>query len=159
VSGELEDATMTCGEPVVLDLRAARIAGERWAAPGPAVVFPHAGVTDRRAWNEVTGRLAGRVTLAADDRRGYGQSPPAAEPFTHLGDLLAVLDQLAVGPVLLSGNSAGGGLALDAALAAPEWVAGLALACGDLDAPFIRAASAAVAAPRSPGRWRGRHGT
>ena len=48
-------------------------------------------------------------------------------PFTHVDDLLAVLDWAQAGWAWLAGASAGGGLALDTALVAPERVAGLVL--------------------------------
>ena len=65
--------------------------------------------------------------MVAYDRRGYGRTGPSPAPFTHVDDLLAVLDQFTDGPAWLAGASAGGGLALDTALLAPERVAGLIL--------------------------------
>ncbi len=112
----------------------ARLAGERWAAPaaGPPVVLLHAGVADRRGWRAVAEALAaaGREVVAYD-RRGFGETPPpapGAPPFSHLDDLLAVLDAVAQdGPAVLVGNSMGGALALDLAIAAPGRVAALVL--------------------------------
>jgi len=101
------------------------LAGERWPGGGQTVLLLHEGVADRRGWAQVAGLLAPEVTVVAYDRRGYGQTPVSAEPFSHLDDLLAVLDVAAAGPVWLVGASAGGGLALDAALVAPERIAGL----------------------------------
>jgi pimeloyl-ACP methyl ester carboxylesterase len=101
------------------------LAGERWPGGGPTVLLLHEGVADRRGWAEVAGLLAPELTVVACDRRGYGQTPVSTEPFSHLDDLLAVLDQAGAGPVWLAGASAGGGLALDAALVAPRRVAGL----------------------------------
>lgn len=101
------------------------LAGERWPGAGPTVLLLHEGVADRRAWTEVAGRLAPELTVVAYDRRGYGQTPPSPGAFSHLDDLLAVMDQAGPGPLWLAGASAGGGLALDAALTAPGRIAGL----------------------------------
>jgi pimeloyl-ACP methyl ester carboxylesterase len=102
-----------------------RIAGERWPGEGPPAVLLHAGVADRRSWHAVAERLPGPVI--AYDRRGFGETPVSPTPFTHLADLLAVLDATVDGPAWIVGNSMGGALALDAALGAPERVAGLVL--------------------------------
>ncbi len=103
------------------------LAAERWPGGARVVVLLHEGVSDRRGWREMAGYLSPEVTVVTYDRRGFGGTPPSSEPFSHLADLLAVLDQVADGPAWLVGASAGGGLALDTALAAPERVAGLVL--------------------------------
>ena len=104
---------------------AVTLVGERWEGAGTPVVLLHAGVADRRGWYDVAERLTAPVI--AYDRRGFGETPPSPEPFTHLEDLLAVLDATVDGPAWLVGNSMGGALALDAALTAPERVEGLVL--------------------------------
>jgi len=101
------------------------LAGERWPGGAQTVLLLHEGVADRRGWAEVAGLLAPELTAVAYDRRGYGQTPPSTEPFSHLDDLLAVIAHAGAGPVWLAGASAGGGLALDAALVAPGQIAGL----------------------------------
>jgi pimeloyl-ACP methyl ester carboxylesterase len=103
------------------------LACERWPGSSPFVVLLHEGVADRRGWHQVADRLAPQVTVVAYDRRGYGESPVSAAPFTHAGDLLAVLDRVGAERAWLVGASAGGGLALDTALLAPDRVAGLVL--------------------------------
>ena len=101
-----------------------RLAQDHLTADGPRVVLLHAGVADRRAWRDVAPELhAMGADVLAYDRRGFGETPAAEEPFRHVDDLLGLLD----GPTWLVGNSMGGAIALDAALLAPDQVAGLVL--------------------------------
>jgi pimeloyl-ACP methyl ester carboxylesterase len=126
-----EDATMS--ERFVLPVEGCDLVGERWARSAspadasPTVVLLHEGVADRRGWHEVAGLLAPWATVVAYDRRGYGESPVSTSEFTNVGDLRAVLDGEKAERAWLVGASAGGGLALDAALLMPERVAGLVL--------------------------------
>ena len=103
------------------------LAGERWPGGAPLLVLLHEGISDRRGWRQVAERLAPQVTVVAYDRRGHGESPLSTAPFTHAGDLLAILDREQAESAWLVGASAGGGLALDTALLAPDRVAGLVL--------------------------------
>jgi pimeloyl-ACP methyl ester carboxylesterase len=116
-------------ERVDIAVGGAKLAADRSPGEGQAIVLLHAGVCDRRAWRETAERLAsaGRA-VTAYDRRGFGEVPPSREPFRHVDDLLAVLDAVsAADPAWLVGSSMGGGVALDAALEAPERIAGLVL--------------------------------
>src|SRR5499425_2004187 len=115
------------GERFVIEREGCDLAGERWPGNAQLVVLLHEGVSDRRGWREVAQRLAPRVTSVAYDRRGYGESVVSTAAFTDVEDLLAVLDQEQAGRAWLVGASAGGGLALDAALVAPDRVAQLVL--------------------------------
>lgn len=103
------------------------LVGDRWPGEGPTIVLVHAGVADRRSWQDVAGLLAGPATVVTYDCRGYGESPLTPGPFTHLDDLLAVLDEMTAGQVWLGGSSMGGRIALDAAITAPDRIAGLVL--------------------------------
>jgi pimeloyl-ACP methyl ester carboxylesterase len=114
-------------QPLIFDPEGSRLAGERHDGAGPTVVALHAGVADRRCWREIVTHLGGGVTLVSYDRRGYGETPAPSVPFSHLDDLLLVLDELDEPNVWLLGNSIGGQLALDLALRAPARVAGLIL--------------------------------
>jgi len=91
------------------------------------VVLLHAGVSDRRSWELVAPEVSQHATVVSYDRRGFGDSVPGVSSFTHLNDLCAVLDHLQIGKAWLVGSSAGGKLALDAAISLPERVAGLVL--------------------------------
>jgi pimeloyl-ACP methyl ester carboxylesterase len=121
------------------------IAVTRRRGAGRPVVFFHAGVADRRSWDAVMEQLGpDDLDLVAPDRRGHGATPAADDPsaFTHVDDLVAVLDDLEIDRAVLVGNSMGGALALDAALLHPSRVTGIVLlAAGvsgmtDDDTPF-----------------------
>ena len=114
-------------KPVQFQVQGARLTADRWEGTGAPVVLLHAGVADRRSWHATADQLKGVGTVVAYDRRGFGASPPSQVPFEHLDDLIAVLDQLGEGPAWLVGSSSGGKVALDAALAHPDQVAGLVL--------------------------------
>lgn len=103
------------------------LAGERWGRSGPVVVLLHEGVADRRSWRPVARTIADRAIAVSYDRRGFGESAPSTEEFSHVDDLLGVLDAVSASPVWLAGTSAGGGIALDAAIVAPDRVAGMLL--------------------------------
>lgn len=114
-------------ERFVIARAGCELAGERWPGSTQLVVLLHEGVCDRRGWRPVAQHLAPQVTAVAYDRRGYGESAVSSAPFIHVDDLLDVLDREQAGRAWLVGASAGGGLALDAALLAPDRVAGLVL--------------------------------
>ncbi len=103
------------------------LVGESWLTDGPAMVLLHAGVADRRSWYALVPEVSEVASVVAYDRRGFGETLPGSEPFTHLDDLLAVLDQLEIQSAWLVGSSAGGKLALEAAVEVPHRVEGLVL--------------------------------
>src|ERR1700753_1893272 len=117
----------TVSEPLVISRPDIDLAAERWPGGRPVAVLVHEGHAAGRGWRPTADLLAPDLTVVAYDRRGYGETPPSPGPFSHVDDLLAVLDQVADGPAWLVGASAGGGLALDTALTAPDRVAGLVL--------------------------------
>ena len=97
------------------------------AGSGPPVVLCHAGIADRRMWTGPFDALAGRCRVIRFDWRGYGESAPATAEHQLHTDLLGLLDALDIDRAVLAGCSVGGAAALDAALAAPDRVAGLVL--------------------------------
>src|ERR1019366_6054351 len=118
---------MAVAEPIVVNREGSQLFGERWPGGSPVVVLLHAGVADRRCWSKVAEELAGPPTVVAYDRRGFGQTASSHTPFSHVDDLVAVLDEVGADSAWLVGNSMGGGLALDTALMVPDRVEGLVL--------------------------------
>jgi len=94
---------------------------------GDAIVLLHPGWADSRIWEQVLARLRDQHRVIRYDARGYGSSPPPAAPFTQLGDLTAVLDQLKVRHAILVGHSGGASPAISLALDHPDRVSALVL--------------------------------
>ena len=92
------------------------------------VMLLHAGVCDRRGWGELIDALtkAGHRVVAFD-RRGFGETVYVPEPHSSVDDTLAVLGAAGMGPVAVVGNSMGGRVGLDLALAHPDRVEALVL--------------------------------
>ena len=102
---------------------------------GPAVVLVHGFGLDMRMWDAQVRHLAGSFRVVRYDCRGFGASGPfdPAAPYTHAGDLIALLDHLHLGQAVLAGLSFGGRVVMQAALAAPDRVRGLVLLDAVLD--------------------------
>lgn len=97
------------------------------AGHGETVIFLHAGVADHRMWAEVIPRLAGEYHVVAYDRRGFGSAQATPEAYSHVDDLLAVLDTAGIDRATLVGCSQGARIAVDFALAHPARVTALVL--------------------------------
>jgi pimeloyl-ACP methyl ester carboxylesterase len=82
----------------------------------------HAGVCDSRQWARQVALLAPRRTIAPD-LPGCGDAPPAEGEFSFLDYLVPLLD----GPTAVVGNSFGGRIALQLAIARPDLVERLLL--------------------------------
>lgn len=89
----------------------------------------HEGVGDARMWDPVWAELTGAFRLLRYDVRGYGRSPAPTQPYTLLGDALAVLDHFGIATAHVVGCSMGGLCALELSLARPDVVRSLVLLC------------------------------
>lgn len=96
------------------------------AGEGMPLVMIHAGVADSRQWNNEFEYFSQSNQVIRYDMRGYGKSEPAEGEFSHMRDLVSLLDALGVHePLVMMGCSMGGGLAMDFALTYPSRVKGL----------------------------------
>jgi 3-oxoadipate enol-lactonase len=91
------------------------------------VLLLHAGVGDRRLWDGQVEPFAERFLVVRPDLRGFGESPLPGGPFSYVEDVRALLDHLGLERVAVVGNSFGGQVALDFALAHSERVRALVL--------------------------------
>lgn len=106
----------------------AELALTRWGCEGTPIVALHPGVGDSRIWQWCAPPWADAGhRVVAYDRRGFGESRYEEEPHDDLSDLLEVTAATDARPAVIVGNSRGGGLALDLALAHGDHVVGLVL--------------------------------
>lgn len=95
---------------------------------GTPILTLHAGVCDRRSWQWcVPSWAAAGYRAVGYDRRGFGDTRYEAEPYDSLADLRAVTAATDARPAYVVGNSMGGTLAIDLALAHPDEVLALVL--------------------------------
>lgn len=104
-------------------------------ADGRTVVLLHGWPGDRHDYRKVVPLLAGRCRVLVPDLRGFGEtgSAPGAAPVQYGADgqarsVLALIESLGVGPVVLGGYDVGSRTARTAAAARPDLVRGLVLA-------------------------------
>ena len=97
------------------------------AGAGSPVVLVHEGIADRRMWEPQWASYAERFHVVRFDMRGFGQSPPAVGTFSLAGDVVELLEGLALGPVALVGMSLGGAVAMETTVARPDLVSKLVL--------------------------------
>jgi 3-oxoadipate enol-lactonase len=97
------------------------------AGEGAPVVLVHAGICDSRMWDPQWETFARAHRVVRYDMRGFGRSPLATGRYSPPADLIALLDELALGPATLVGASMGGGISLQVAVARPDLVSALVL--------------------------------
>jgi lipase len=119
-------------EPKLIKLRAGDLTLAAWDWPGedPVLLFLHATSFHGRCWDAVIRQFPGRHCVAIESR-GHGRSSKPAPPYhwgAFTGDLLSILDQLAISNAIGIGHSMGGHTLAAAAAARPGAFSGLVLA-------------------------------
>jgi pimeloyl-ACP methyl ester carboxylesterase len=100
---------------------------------GPELLLIHAGIVDRRMWDDVLPSLAARYRVVRFDMRGYGDTPLPSGPFSYTDDAAALLRGLRIDRAKVIGVSMGGQVALDLAIAHPELVEMLVVLAPGID--------------------------
>jgi pimeloyl-ACP methyl ester carboxylesterase len=116
------------------------IAYDRTGA-GPPLVLLHPLGADRRVWDPIAGPLRAKHEVLAVDLPGFGQSPPLQHTFPTpraLADAVAtLLSELAIEQPHVVGNSLGGWVALELALAGAAGRATAIAPAGLWSAPLV----------------------
>jgi pimeloyl-ACP methyl ester carboxylesterase len=80
-------------------------------------VLIHDGSLHSVTWDDVWPILCKDFHVVRYDRRGFGRSPAATQPYSRTDDVAAVMRAAGMPHAVMVGASAGGGIALDFALA------------------------------------------
>jgi 3-oxoadipate enol-lactonase len=95
---------------------------------GPALLLVHAGIADRRMWDDQVEPFADAGwTVVRADLPGFGETAPPGRPVALWAVLRDLLDHLRLERAVVVGCSLGGRAAVDLALAAPDRVRALVL--------------------------------
>jgi 3-oxoadipate enol-lactonase len=121
-------AAPAVAEPAFMELEAGKLAYDTCGSGPKAIVLIHDGILHSAAFDDVQPLLCEQFRVIRYDRRGYGASPATEATYQPARDLEALLKALNIEHATLVGSSAGGGVAVDFALAHPEVVDGLVLA-------------------------------
>jgi 3-oxoadipate enol-lactonase len=98
------------------------------AGSGPTLLLVHAGIADRRMWDDQVGPFAAAGwRVVAADLPGFGETPRPDGPVALWATLRDLLARLGVDRAVVVGCSLGGRAAVDLAVAAPERVRALVL--------------------------------
>jgi 3-oxoadipate enol-lactonase len=104
---------------------------------GRPLVLIHGGLMDRRMWDDQFELFAEKYKVIRYDVRGYEKSDKALGKYSHIEDLLGLLDYLGIGKTCVLGLSLGGQIAIDFALQHPDRVDALILAGSSMNGfPF-----------------------
>jgi pimeloyl-ACP methyl ester carboxylesterase len=95
----------------------------------PALLFQHGGMVDHTTWDEHLAHFAPRHRVVAPDLRGHGRSDRAESYTTRLfrDDMVAIIQQLELAPVVIVGASRGGAIGCQVAADFPDLVKALIL--------------------------------
>jgi pimeloyl-ACP methyl ester carboxylesterase len=106
--------------------------GAERSAGADAIVLLHGWPGDRHDFRGVVALLTGRARLVVPDLRGFGgtEGPSAAEPAEYAApgqarSVVALIEQLSLGPVVLAGYDVGSRVAQAVAQARPDLVRAL----------------------------------
>ena len=116
---------------VFMEREGVRLAGLEFGGAGPSVLLLHGLAGYAGEWGETASSLTERWRVLALDARGHGESerePADVSVAARVADVVFAVEELALAPVVLVGQSLGGITAMLVAAERPDLVRGLVLA-------------------------------
>jgi 3-oxoadipate enol-lactonase len=123
-----------------LEISGSKIYYEECGSGPAAIVLLHDGLLHSVTWDGIWKPLCAKYHAVRYDRPGYGRSEARKSPFAPTEDLYSLMTHLKIERAVVVGNSSGGALAIDFALAHPEMVEGLFLIGPVVDGMDVSAA-------------------
>jgi pimeloyl-ACP methyl ester carboxylesterase len=111
---------------VKAEINGARIHYRREGAGFPILML-HAAIADSRMWQPQLDEFAKHFDVVCPDTRGFGDSELPPIRWSPVGDVIGLLDELALKPAHIIGCSMGGRIAIDMALDHPARISKLVL--------------------------------
>ena len=94
---------------------------------GEPLVLIHGSLLDLTMWDHQAVAFSGQNRVIRYDTRGHGLTESPKEPFSHVEDFAALLDELGVDRCTVVGLSMGSGVALQLAVGLPDRISRLVL--------------------------------
>ena len=108
------------------------------AGEGPTLLLVHAGITDRRMWDDQWLAFQSKYRVVRYDMRGFGKSPLTPGSFSNRQDLFGLLRYLEIEHAHFIGCSMGGMTVIDFALEHPEMASSLILVAASVSGYQMR---------------------
>jgi len=105
---------------------------------GPTLLLVHAGITDRRMWDDQWPAFRSKYRVVRYDMRGFGKSPMTPGPFSNRQDLYRLMGYLEIEQAHFIGCSMGGMTIIDFAFEHPEMVSSLILVAASVSGYQMR---------------------
>lgn len=90
------------------------------AGSGDDLLLVHSGISDRRMWDDQFAALSEQFRVVRYDMRGFGESTAVSDPYSHVDDLIAVVEQLQLTQARVIAASMGARVTVDSALRRPD---------------------------------------
>jgi 3-oxoadipate enol-lactonase len=103
---------------VKADINGARIHYRREGAGFPILML-HAAIADSRMWRPQIHEFAKQFDVVCPDTRGFGESELPPTRWSQIGDVITLMDELALKPAHIIGCSMGGRIAIELVLVGP----------------------------------------